>query len=124
MNVPGFTAESSIHQTSGHYRVRAGSFSGLADGRLVSPQLPRQISLLNCLDGCDNMVDANARIACTNRCSLDDFLNQVGSKGGGAKGGSGGAGGQLHCGPCRHGVQHCFVLGLGGALVDCDGTTP
>ncbi len=40
MNMPGFTAETSLHKTSGHYRAMAGTPNGCAEARGVLPQLP------------------------------------------------------------------------------------
>jgi hypothetical protein len=39
MNIPGFTAETSLYNASGHYRAMAGPPNTLVNGRGVLPQL-------------------------------------------------------------------------------------
>jgi hypothetical protein len=56
MNIPGFTAETSLYNASGHYRAMTGPPNALVNGRGVLPQL-RFFCLLNgeicCIDARD-----------------------------------------------------------------------
>lgn len=51
MNMPGFTAESSVYRTMGYYRAMAGHPT-LSANAAVLPQLARQLKLLRCLENC------------------------------------------------------------------------
>lgn len=45
MNMPEFTAETSLYKTSRHYRARTGTSNAWVDGQGVLPQLSRQLEL-------------------------------------------------------------------------------
>jgi hypothetical protein len=61
MNIPGFTAETSLYNTGGHYQVTSSSYRLQLDANLVKP------SLAIYMDGrfvCDGDVTANGFINC------------------------------------------------------------
>ncbi len=60
MNIPGFTAETSLYKTSGHYRAMAGTPNALVGGLGVLPQL--KIPLFECQADCAFSPDYNACI--------------------------------------------------------------
>lgn len=89
MNIPGFTAETSVYKTNGYYRAMAGTPNALEDGRGVLPQLPIGF----CQANCDMINDPFLREVCEIQC-----IERLGD------GGSGGGG--VHychptCGPCH-----------------------
>lgn len=88
MNLPGFTAETSLG-LSGHYRATAGGFGGFANLPAVMPQLPIGF----CQANCDMIQDPFMSAVCKLQC-LD---------GGGGSGGGGG-GGQV----CRPACGRCL----------------
>jgi hypothetical protein len=102
MNLPGFTAENSLHSTNGHYCAMAGVSNSLPDGRGVLPQLPRQVGLLNCLGQCGFNADRRDYSTCADLCFWKDFVGQGGSRGG--RGGQDGL-------SCRPGCGACFPDG-------------
>ena len=113
MNIPGFTADTSIYKTRGHYRAMASHPAASANKRAVLPQLPRQLQLLQCLQDC-SLADSSP--FCQQLCFWQDHINTsddfFGSRGGGrgSGGGSGGGGGQScvpECGPCIDGSRLC-----------------
>ncbi len=115
MNIPGFTANTSLYITSGHYRASGGYLSGAASA--VVPQLPRQLGLLKCLQGCSL---AGAADGCQETCfrkadiqASDDFQS------GGGGGHGPGRTPDLVCGPCRNGRQRCGIPGLGFSYGPC-----
>ena len=94
MNMPGYTAEASLYRASGHYPAKAGTPEALVDGRGVLPQLPRQLSLLLCLENC---ADFDSSPNCRDSCFQDSDSTE------GDGGGDGGGGGLYctpQCGPC------------------------
>ena len=110
MKIPGFTASTSLYNSSGHYRASGGSLSGWATAPAVVPQLPRQLDMLKCLQGC-SLVGASA--GCQETCfrladirASDDFQK-------GGRGPGGPRQPDLVCGPCRRGRQRCGIPGLG-----------
>jgi len=76
MNLPGFTAETSL-QSSGHYRTMVGASVSSANVRGVVPQLPIGF----CMANCDRIGDDFMRSVCN--------LNCLGGGGGGGFGGGG-----------------------------------
>src|SRR5689334_14248050 len=115
--IPGFTANTSLYNTNGRYRAAAGYLSGSTSVPTVVPQLPRQLGMLKCLQGCSL---AGADEACQETCfrmadiqASDDFQS----------GGGGGHGpkrpGDLVCGPCRNGRQRCGIPGHGFSYGPC-----
>jgi|SRR5882672_705493 len=118
MNMPGFTADASLYKATGQYRAMAGAANSMTRGRGVLPQLPRQISLMNCLGDCGftyNDDDQN-RIACINTCYWDDFVHS----GDGDQGGGGG-GHFCHptCGKCHHDTRSPSGSSRTCILADC-----
>jgi hypothetical protein len=53
MNMPGFTAESSVYRTSGHYRMIAGFDAN--NRNVIRPQLCNLDCLGECLPSCDGL---------------------------------------------------------------------
>ena len=113
MKIPGFTASTSLYITNGHYRASGG----WANAPAVVPQLPRQLDLLQCLQGCSL---AGAAEGCQETCfrkadirASEDFQS----------GGGGGHGPrrqpELVCGPCIRGRQRCGIPGLGFSSGPC-----
>lgn len=89
-NMPGFTAEKSIYQTSDHYRAIANTPNNVRSSREVLPQLPIGF----CQANCDRIQDSFLRSVCVLRC-----FDATG-------GGGGGDGG----GPfCRPGCGRCLA---------------
>src|SRR5215831_14663281 len=88
MNLPGFTAETSLRSASGTYRSMAGHSFGSTSQ--VLPQLPIGF----CQANCDRIQDPFLRTVCELQCF---------SQGGGGGTGGGGGGGQVcrpQCGRC------------------------
>jgi len=117
MKIPGFTASTSLYITNGQYRAAGGFLSGPAMTAAVVPQLPRQLGMLKCLQGC-SLVDApdGCQETCFRKADIqasDDF-----QKGGGGPGGPRRQP-ELVCGPCRNGRQRCGIPGLGFAYGPC-----
>jgi hypothetical protein len=83
MNMPGFTAETSLYNTSGHYRAMAGTPNDLIGSGGVLPQLPIGF----CMADCDFTYPN------------DSFLSSVCKLGCFGDGGGGGGGGGEHCRP-------------------------
>ena len=117
MKIPGFTASTSLYNTGGRYRALGGHSSGWANAAMVVPQLPRQLNLLQCLQGCSL---AGAADGCQETCfrladigASDDF-----QKGGGGPGGPRRQP-DLVCGPCIRGRQRCGIPGLGFSTGPC-----
>ena len=115
MNIPGFTAHASLYQTGGYHRM-ANRGSEWSNRAAVVPQLPRQLNLLQCLQGCSV---AGADAGCVDTCyrmehigASDDF--QKGRK---PRGGSKLP--ELVCGPCVRGRQRCFLPGVGTSTGPC-----
>lgn len=113
MKIPGFTASTSLYNSTGRYRAAGGWTTATA----VVPQLPRQLDLLQCLQGCSS---AGAPDGCQETCfrkadirASDDF-----QKGGGGSHGSGDTR-NLVCGPCVRGRQRCGIPGLGFSYGPC-----
>lgn len=97
MNLPGFTAEATVYQSSGQYRSTSVSANSEEQGGGILPQLPRQMKLLQCLQGCSN---AGSPDFCRDQCFWQDF----GESGGGGGGNGGGGRNPVcrpSCGPCR-----------------------
>ena len=114
MNFPGFTAQVSLYQSGGYRRVASRGTGWSASG--VVPQLPRQLNLLQCLQGCSV---AGAGDECVNQCywkenigATDDF-----GKGGNTRGPAKSP--DIVCGPCRRGRQTCFLPGVGTGTGPC-----
>jgi hypothetical protein len=87
MNMPGFTAEISLHPSRVYYQATTG-FHRMAYAGIVSPQLPVGF----CQANCDRIGDPFMRSVCELRC-LD-------SDGGGGGGGGGGQVCRPSCGRC------------------------
>lgn len=88
MNIPEFTADSSIYKTSRHYRPMTGASNASVVGRGVTPQLP----IGWCQANCDSLQDPFERTVCEIQC-IEPMDN----------GGGGGGVRYCHptCGPCR-----------------------
>jgi hypothetical protein len=54
MNIPGFTASTSLYRAGGRYRASANRSGASANVGAVLPQLQRERALLLCLEDCDN----------------------------------------------------------------------
>ena len=93
MNMAGFTAEASLYKSGRHYRVN-GTPNDLAGSRVVLPQLPRQIELLECLGGCAIAEDVDS---CKTECFWNDFLREAAERDDGGDGGDGGGGRPIAC---------------------------
>lgn len=70
MNMPGFTAESSVYRTMGYYRAMAGHLA-LSANAAVLPQLARQLKLLQCLGNC---ALADAPDYCQQQCFWEESI--------------------------------------------------
>jgi hypothetical protein len=115
MNIPGFTAQASLYQTGG-YRRMPSHRSGWSNPATVVPQLPRQLNLLQCLQGCSL---AGADAGCVDTCYR---MEHIGASDDFAKGGKSGGSRrepELVCGPCRAGRQRCFLPGVGVSTGPC-----
>ena len=117
MKIPGFSASTSLYNTGGRYRTAGGNLSAWSSAPAVVPQLPRQLGLLQCLQGCSL---AGAAEGCQETCfrkadirASDDFQ----SGGGGPHGP--GRQPELVCGPCVRGRQRCGIPGLGFSYGPC-----
>ena len=64
MNMPGFTAESSVYRTSGHYRMITG-FG--ANRNVITPQLCNLDCLGECLPSCNGLA-GRAHADCVTGC--------------------------------------------------------
>lgn len=106
MNMAGFTAEASLHKSSGHYRM-AGTPNDLVGSRGVLPQLPIDL----CLADCDFTYHDNpfGRDFCRNVCQ-----NMGGGGGGGPSEPP-----EPRCGPCIRGQQRCVIPGVGSYSAPC-----
>src|SRR6266849_1008943 len=90
MNLPGFTADTSIYKAIEHYRAMGGTPSELVSGRGVRLQLPQELQ--SCLSRCDFSPHPNL---CNYFCYYE--------YGGGGQDGQGGHGPQpcsRTCGAC------------------------
>lgn len=98
MSLPGFTAETSLYKTMGHYRAAASAPAAFARGRSVLPQLP--ISIGFCMTDCDDQYDWGTfeNTMCKNDCMDAGF---GGNGGGGGGGGGGGDGDARLCAQCK-----------------------
>ena len=85
MNMPGFTAESSVYRTSGHYRMITG-FD--ANRNVITPQLCNLDCLGECLPSCDGLA-GRAHADCVAGCRR----------------GCGCMSSQQACGPCQCDAQ-------------------
>ena len=70
MNMPGFTAESSVYRTSGHYQMTAG-FD--ANGGVIRPQACDRDCMSECVEACDydfppGRMRAQCVLACPREC--------------------------------------------------------
>ena len=113
MKIPGFTASTSLYLTSGHYRASGG----WANAPVVVPQLPRQLGLLQCLQGCSL---AGAAEGCQETCfrKADIRASEEFQSGGGVGRGPRRQP-ELVCGPCIRGRQRCGIPGLGFSTGPC-----
>ena len=89
MNIPGFSAEASLHQSGSYYAANATN-NHSSYGGVVVPQLPIGF----CQANCDRIQDPFLSAVCRLQC--------LGQGGGG--GGVGGGGGQV----CRPGCGRCL----------------
>jgi hypothetical protein len=109
MNMPGFTGETSLYKTRGHYCAMASTPTGLAGGRVL-PQLP----IGWCMADCDEQYPWG---------SIDNWACKYGCVGAGTDGGGGGGGPseppEPVCGPCIRGRQHCVIPGRGSYSAPC-----
>jgi hypothetical protein len=113
MNMPGFTAETSLHQTRGRYRARAGAHAASAGGREVVPQLP----IGWCMADCDEQYPWG---------SLDNFICKYNCTGDGDGGGTGGGGEprcRPRCSPCRGDMDSESGRSRTCLRADCDEIT-
>ncbi len=96
MNLPGFTAETTVYKSSGSYRGTSVSASPAGKAGTILPQLRRQMKLLQCLQGCSY---ADSPDYCADLCYWNEFTDA----GGGENGGGGGPQQVCTpgCGPCR-----------------------
>ena len=115
MNMPGFTAETSLYRTAGRYHAIADPANGLVAGRRVLPQLPIGF----CMADCDDQYEWG---------TLDNSVckfNCMDSGNGGAGGGGGGAGGggatdaQI-CARCKSNCHRGPASKLKACLKNCD----
>src|SRR5215475_2102848 len=119
MNMPAFTAETSLYRTAGRYYRIAGPSNGLIAGRGVLPQLPRQLQLLKCLEGC---FDQGNPEGCRDNCFWEDFLAGGNGNGGGGGGGGGGNGGPTDaqiCAKCKSDCRRGPKSKLNACLKHC-----
>jgi len=98
MPLPGFTAASSLYTTTGRYMAASRPANMMTGGWTIEPQLPRQIKLLQCLQGCQV---AGSPDYCTDHCYWNDFFESGGGGGGGNGGGGGGQTCTPGCGTCH-----------------------
>ena len=77
MKIPGFTASTTLYYTGGRYRTSGGNLSAWTNAPAVVPQLPRQLGLLQCLQGCSVAgADPACEITCFRKADIqasDDF---------------------------------------------------
>jgi len=67
MNIPGFTAETSLSLTNGRYRAVAGASNAWVDARGVFPQLPIGFCQANCDAISDPFLSAVCRLQCVDQ---------------------------------------------------------
>jgi hypothetical protein len=67
MTQPGFTAESSVYRTSGHYQMTAGF---AAHGNVVRPQACDLTCLADCYDSCVEL-PPRFRAGCRQQCHVE-----------------------------------------------------
>ena len=67
MNMPGFTAETSVYRTSGQYQMTAG-FD--ANGAIIRPQACDIACLADCTPDCNEFI-GQARARCLKACRLE-----------------------------------------------------
>ena len=98
MNMPGFTAEGSLHSTRMRNRM-AGSSRGVGlDANVFQPAAA---------------IYVDGRFVCYGEVTSEGFINCYPPSGGHSQPGD------LVCGPCRNGRQRCGVPGLGFRTVPC-----
>jgi len=97
MNMPGFTGETSLYKTAGHYRALAGAAPAFAAGRSVLPQLP--ISIGFCMADCDGQYEWGS--LANTICKFDCMDAGFGGNGGGGGGGGGDGGDARLCAQCK-----------------------
>ena len=103
MNIPGFTGETSLYKTRGHYRAMASTPSVSVGGRGVLPQLPTGF----CWANCDQQypIGTLEHTICLFGC--------MEGPGGGDGGGGGGGEPRPHCRPrctpCLGGSRTCLL---------------
>ena len=139
MNMPGFTAETSLYRTNNHYRFVAGTF--LSDeSTTVAPQgcgLPDLLACLGLIGGCIPIVYeacesdpgscATAWALClgASYAMCKDCITSI-VEGGGGEGGGGGPGGGGVGGtpnpPCPPGTRCCGrIIKVPGQGLICEG---
>ena len=118
MNIPGFTAETSLSKTRGHYRGMASHSAAAANSRAVLPQMPRQLKLLGCLQDCANF---DSSPFCQQLCFWNDSINASDDFFGGG-GGAGGGGGKpdLTCARCKNKCLTKPVAQRAACRANCD----
>jgi hypothetical protein len=95
MNAPGFTAETSIYYSSKHYHTGAGHYTSAGN---------QQIVLQVCFNECTSFFDdfefgGPVHRLCERFCTDEP---------------------NVHCGPCRNGVQRCVLPHFGTKFLPCD----
>ncbi len=114
MNMPGFTAEASLYNTGGHYRM-AGAPNHLVGSRGVLPQLPIGF----CMADCDFIHRDDPFLASV--CKLGCFGQQDGGgTGGGGGGGGGGNGSGLVCAKCKAACRKKPLSQRPKCIADCN----
>lgn len=121
MNMPGFTAETSLYKTHAHYRL----IGGLVRGSGVVPQqsdceIACGVADAACLIGC--IASGPFYPLCASACTVATVIClggcQEGSGGGGGVGGGGGGG---QCGCPRNNKCCGFCVKEPGKPLFCDG---
>ena len=107
MNMPGFTAETSLYKTSGHYRM-AGTPGDLLGSREVLPQLPIGFCMADCefTHPNDSILREHCKLGCLE--GGDPRGPIVISEPP-----------EPRCGPCIGGRARCGIPGRGFVSVPC-----
>lgn len=98
MTMPGFSAEDSLYQTSGRYRMKGSNHGAELNASLLQPSAA---------------IYVGGRFVCYGEVTGAGFIDCYPPGGGSSEPPD------LVCGPCRNGRQRCGIPGLGFRSVPC-----